>query len=88
MTTFPYKTSKDYTRLKQLLDGGLHLAAKIKDACRPVIVEIYKGNEMWPGWKYGARYGFVGEEICHTFRADTFIRDCERFELEFIEPTI
>ena len=86
MATISYKTSKDYVLLKKLLDDNLHLVAEVKDCCRPVVVEIYKGNESWPGWKYGARYGFIGDEICHTFREDTFIKDCERFELEFIEP--
>ena len=88
MAKIPYKTSKDYERLKQLLDEGLHLVAEVKDCCQPVVVEIYKGNVKWPGWKHGARYGFIGFEICRTFRDDTFIKDCERYELEFVEPSL
>ena len=84
----PYRTSNDYSRLKQLLDDGLHLVAEVRDAGRTVVVEIYKGSEKWPGWKSGARYGFIGKDICRTLREDTFSRDCEGFGLEFIEPGI
>lgn len=77
-----YKTSKDYKRLKELLDGG-----------HDVIVVGCRNNQLWIalGRDDGERYdlGFMqwSEEYIKKV-GWTFERYCKEFNVEFIEPNL
>lgn len=75
----PYKTSKDYKRLKELLDEGKE------------IVCFYK-NPFETGIRCtGAKTENSGYRLCEFIhnRSETELKDiCEIYNVEFIEPNL
>ncbi len=88
----PYPLSRDYAKLYALILGGAEIVCFVD----------YKiiGGEMWRdiakcrfidgqfhtnvrGTAYGMYYSV---NFCKTDRKTFFIRDCERMNLEFIDP--
>ena len=82
-----YTTSKDYKRLKELLDKGYTVLICCFDE---ELGGMYKGDNSWPGWEWGARYGFETYNHSRTIYGedlDGFERQCYQYGIEFIEPT-
>lgn len=82
-----YQTSKDYKRLKELLDEGRQVIVFWYNG---EIAEMNKGDNSWPGWSWGARYALNGTEHSRVIYGDEFEdfeRQCHYYCIEFIEPT-
>ena len=85
----PYKTSKDYKRLKELLDKGekitvffIHKSGyKTEHKIRKTAKKEY--NEM------GHCDGYlIGPMTVFPFHKNTFEYYCEKYNVEFIEPNL
>ena len=70
-----YKTSKDYKRLKELLDNGYKVIV-ICDDCIGFGVKEEDTGDYYFGGKIGITY----------FNPELFEMNCEDDDLEFIEP--
>jgi hypothetical protein len=93
MSKLNYKTSKDYKRLKELLDKGGPVVCIVNNGWNVAKNEPYR--EICRGEKneYG-RYAFwcYGAEFCAYFpgskRFGSFEDMCEYMDIEFIEPNV
>lgn len=75
----PYKTSKDYKRLKELLDEGKEIVCLYKD---PFDGKTKCANGKADCSKYHL-YGFI-----HNRSGDELKDLCEIYNVEFIEPNL
>lgn len=74
-----YKTSKDYKRLKELLDKGYE------------VLVAYPDNSVHVAWKHSVGVYYFGNGNGYDTRLSaqercSFERKCECIEIEFIEP--
>lgn len=72
-----YKTSKDYKRLKELLDSG----KKVIVICEEEYLGFGTYEKDTGDYYFGGRIGIT------YFSPDEFEKKCARDRLEFIEPT-
>lgn len=74
-------TSRDYVRLKELLDAGVDVVVKIQILPRGCEKDSYIANSGMDGERkfYDVGYGLVYDD-------DTFFKQCNRLDLEYIEP--
>ena len=94
-----YKTSRDYKRLKELLDQGYDVVCfctydfnenwKDKEGYHEMIVtDICRARRTRDNWYHigarGLEYGTYWEDMN---RYDSFEKMCENINIEFIEPT-
>ena len=89
-TRLCYKTSRDYARLKELLDMGYHVVCfttydygdgyNVTDVCKAT---LYDGRYQIAA--RGIEYVSYWPEM---YRYKSFEEACEANEIEFIEPTI
>lgn len=81
-----YKTSKDYTRLLDLMKTqSIICIVDYGTDCRDVAHTIFESYERHPDnplMQVSAR----GIGYLHTNSPSEFIRQCEKYNLEFIEP--
>ena len=77
-----YKTSKNYKRLKELLDRGYEVVCFIDLGYNWHKYSILARRELVQGIDAYLMVGFW------TVRAvDDFVRSCNTYDIEFIEPT-
>ena len=85
----PYKTSKDYKRLKELLDEGKKIAVFfIHKSGYGTEHKVHRMAEKKheESWEY-AGY-FIGSMTVFPFHKNPFEYYCEKYNVEFIEPNL
>ncbi len=83
-----YKTSKDYARLKELLDAGHYVVCFIHYAPQGTeydFQDICVANKRKYGYEFNARG--IGYLSINEAWGDKFNELCEDSGVEFIEPT-
>lgn len=83
-----YKTSKDYARLKELLDAGRYVVCFIHYAPQGMEYEfqdICIANKRKDGYEFCARG--IGYLSIYEEWGDKFVELCEESGVEFLEPT-
>jgi hypothetical protein len=76
MSKLNYKTSKDYKRLKELLDSG----EKVIAICEEEYIGFAFKEEDTGDYYFGGRIGIT------YFIPENFEKNCEHDRIEFIEP--
>jgi hypothetical protein len=80
----PYATSRDYARLAELAKAHSVICIlthrEYRDVARTTYMRTESGMEMWQVSGRGIGYVWTDD-------LDDFARECEKVELEFIEPS-
>lgn len=81
----PYKTSKDYKRLKELLDEGYHIITFYEiligdDTCIKKCAFAYRDV----GYYLITNFNYYDWQQAHI----SFEKICEKYNVEFIEPNL